>query len=116
MTKLGRPDDIVSRANISPISDGFGDSATNMFTTTFKTSMFPVDVTALAHLLTNSQFPKDDVLLASALNKINKSKSQRQIASKNSPSLRILSGFIDVHVWTRPILKLKTESYEVIKV
>ena len=89
---------MVSRANISPISDGFGDSDMNILTTIFNTSTLPVLVVAFAHLRTNSQFPNEVVLLASALNMDNVSKSQRQMASKNSPSLRILSGFNNADV------------------
>ena len=68
VTISGRPELIVSRANISPSSSGLVDKPTNILSTIFIVSTFPVDATALAHRLMKSQLPQanDDVFAGSS--------------------------------------------------
>ena len=96
VTIVGFPEAMVSRANISPISVGFADSPIKILTTIFNISTLPVDATAFAQRLIKSQLSQlnDEVFDRSSLKADNVSESQRQMASKNSPSFRAISGSI----------------------
>ena len=94
VTIVGFPEAMVSRANISPISVGLADSPIKILTTIFNISTLPVDATAFAHRLIKSQLSQlnDEVFDRSSLKADNVSESQRQMASKNSPSFLATSG------------------------
>ena len=83
VTISGRPELMVSRANISPSSSGLVDKLTKILSTIFIVSTFPVDATAFAHRLMKSQLPQanDDVFAGSSLNVDKVLSSQREMAS-----------------------------------
>ena len=113
---VGFPEEIVSRANISPISVGFADSPMNILTTIFKISTLPVEATAFAQRLIKSQLSQlnDEVFDRSSLKVDNVSESQRQMASKNSPSFRTTSGSI-ISPPARALPNLKQNYFNIIK-